>query len=284
MTDDLEKAWSDALDSPEAEKARAEALEVWAALTDALTQVAEEDARELARLSLDNTISVKLPLDDQGLADLLSEADALRRYKRLAVAKFYAVQALVEALVALKEKSATTMDLYRRPLRSWWEAGAFDLIRTRAELVARISRADAAAMSEIRGGAAPADLNTWQQGMIEIYLVHWRIGERLIREGYPDSALPHLIVMARAMVATWVGAPEDQLPTHLSEVFARVEKTKGMAPALQLAERLSEKLSAGRPPDIGISVPLAPELLRRLVQLLGSPPVQDFKAALGSGK
>src|ERR671916_207089 len=95
------------------------------------------------RLGLKRTIN-RFPVDDASLTQLeLDPADPARRYYKLRVAAMYAFRDLTESVKGLNDPTGQRVDLLAGQVsETWWEAGAFSLVKRRAAALATILRAE----------------------------------------------------------------------------------------------------------------------------------------------
>lgn len=127
-TDQLENAWSKGLDNEGVKKAHTELLTLWESFRQNLPAWIEEHSTKLQELGFDMTIK-RYPLDDEDFKSLSKSATLIDRYKQFSVASMYQLQNLLHGLTAFKEPSHKKVFLPSGNTESWWEAGAFSLIR-----------------------------------------------------------------------------------------------------------------------------------------------------------
>src|SRR5260370_14705653 len=128
LTTQLEKRWSEGLDNESFRKAHTELLTLWESFRQNFPAWTDERSTKLKELGFD-TIIKRYPLDDEGFKSLCQPSTLIDRYNQFTVALLYQMQTLFHVLTAIKEPSRKEISLPSGDTESWWEAGAFSLIR-----------------------------------------------------------------------------------------------------------------------------------------------------------
>ena len=100
-----------------------------------------------------------LPLSREEIARLTLDPDPERRWRQLQLAEVDALILVLEALEGLRQPSAQTIYFDENRVETWWEAGAFALVRDRIALLVRVSEQLAlaeAAVAEATGAEQTA--------------------------------------------------------------------------------------------------------------------------------
>lgn len=261
MSQDLERAWSDALTSEDAREAREATLSSWRSFISALVDYNENAQPALSEIGLDK-IGHDFPIRDETLAKLESDpADPLTRARQLDLALIYLLKALVEALGGLQTPSASSTNLLTGETINWWEGGAFALVRRRSRTLQRLLRERDRVFSELGvpgaepPGASPS-FEAWEALLSAAHLV-W--------DGQHDAAILLLARALRLYVAMEKGVPAEQLPSPREALDGGTWES-----LIPLAERLEDataRLASGAPVSAGFVVSLAEAGLARLEEL-----------------
>lgn len=283
MMSSLERVWSDALDTEPAAKAREEAAGVWQSFVTAFFQWNERMARAADQLGAVKTME-RFPLDEAGMARLeLEPSDPALRYHQLAVATIYAVQGLMDALEGLREPTAYRVELLpAQRMETWWEAGAFSIVRARADALASILRHQEACLRELAEGSGVA-VDIPSRGVVS-WSSDW-IGPlgtaaNLTSRGLHAAALPYLLSALRTVLAEAAGVDVKVLPAPLAPRLVTVSALSALAEPVALLEAASRRFGEGRDVDPGVAVPLAEELGRLFRELAFNPPGRNALGAL----
>jgi len=104
---------------------------------------------------LGEIIVEEFPLRDRELSQWdLGHAEAKGRYYRLMIAGVYALNDLVDAFNGLDQPTDRRASIAGGvPSESWWEAGAFALVRRRAASLAEVLRASEECLKEVAAEA-----------------------------------------------------------------------------------------------------------------------------------
>jgi hypothetical protein len=141
LADELEKAWSIALGDEALSEAQTRLRADFGTLTTVLERQVAETSEALEAVGVSVTLD-RFPPDEDDLSSLDFDPDPERRWKQLQVALLLAITDLLEAINALFEPSHTVISFtpQERSRETFWESGAFGLLRRRARFVARVFR------------------------------------------------------------------------------------------------------------------------------------------------
>ncbi len=280
MTVGLERAWSEALASEGSRRAIAEAWELWYGFIATHQQWVERYAELWRRCGLDEIVIEEFPLGDEGLSRLgRTPRDAAERFYRLQIATMYALMDLLDALKGLEEPSGRRVSMLPGlPVESWWEGGAFALVRRRAAALAGLLRESEARLQEValESGAEYTPLGS--ERATRIWEKPLRAASGLVAQGWHEAALPQLLAAIRAVLAEALSVDAAGLPVPLALPTQGIESLSAIAPHLPLLEACCERIGEGLPVDPGVAVPLAKELTPRVQRLaVDPPPVDDLR-------
>jgi hypothetical protein len=267
LTVAVERAWSAALDPATLGEANEELLDQWASLIAVIQRQAELSSRALEAAGLDATVD-QFPPDVQQLLALELDADLERRRRQLQMAQFYALDQLVTALQGLRHPSPAALDPRTgQATQTWWESGAFALVRARARHLARVTlallNAEHAAISAATGEAASVPGQVSPPAQPPPWWAHLQLGAEALRRGDIEATLlhAHLSLIARF-------ADASSLTDAVAAPFG--DEAEGEAAKLLVAklEEAIQRLAAGAGVDLGVTVPLAHALLPLIERLL----------------
>ncbi len=276
MITSLERAWSEGLETESAQGARAEAKQVWQSFTITFTGWTQYVNGLREQAGLGPLIIEEFPVQDTGLERLrLDPEPSERRYYQLQIAAMYAYQDLLESLQYLDNPTGGEIRIPTGSVETWWEAGAFSLIRRRARSLARIlSLSDEALRATLRENSAEVDETAsypqpppWVDPLTSAF--------DLVNTGNYDSALPQLLAALRAVLAHSLSAAANDLPLPLAPNIGDVDSLSSVSQHVRLLEAACERLGKGLLLDPGVAVPLAKELLPRIRELASNPPTAE---------
>jgi hypothetical protein len=263
MTVGLEKAWSEALASEGASKAVLEARGVWNSFVATHHRWTERFVELWRRCGLDEIVIEEFPLGDGGLSRLgRTPRDAAERFYRLQIATMYVFVDLVDALKGLQEPSGTRVSIPPGgPVESWWEGGAFALIRRRAAALAGLLRESEVCLEEVAlaSGAEYTPLGservtrTWEKPLCA--------ASGLVEQGWHEATLPQLLAAIRAVLAEVQSVDAAALPVPLAPPSQGIESLSSIAPHLPLLQACCDRIGKGLPVAPGVAVPIAKELI-----------------------
>jgi hypothetical protein len=282
MTTSLERVWSEGLNTESARSARAEAKQVWQSFNVTFQKWIEYTFSLRERAGLEPVSVEEFPVQDTGLGRLSLDPDTPeRRFYQLQIAAMYAVHDLMESLQALDNPTASDLRLPTGTLETWWEAGAFSLIRRRARSLAGIlNLSDEALQAALRESSAEGnEIGSYPQPAF--WADPLTSAFDLVNAGNYDSALPQLLAALRATLAQSLSAAADDLPVPLAPSIADIDVLSSVSQHVPLLEAACERLGKGLLLDPGVAVPLAKELLPRIQELAVNPPTAGQLAPLG---
>jgi hypothetical protein len=249
FTDDLEKAWSAALDDALLAQAQDEMNARYASLLRTIQRRVAAGDRALRDAGVDPQVPA-YPLHSEEIGRLSLEPDDERRWRQLQLAELDALMLLLEALEAIRAPSAQTIYVDEKRVETWWEAGAFALVRDRVDLLVRVSEqaalAEAAVMNVSLDSTAPS-----------AFFDRLRLAADALGHGDVEATLVH----ARLALHLRAGLEVDVVPNDLLERLANDPRLAGDAPLLRLLEQAGTKLAAGEALDIGAAVLIAARAL-----------------------
>lgn len=286
MMSSLERAWSEALDTEPAAQAREEAADVWQSFVIVYVRWIEWVGQVGRRLGVEKTID-RFPLDNAGLAQLeLEPLDPARRYHQLQIASLYAFMNLMDSLKGLRDPTGQRVDLLSgRVVETWWEAGAFSLVRRRAAALARILRKQEACLRELTEQSEEAD-NLPGEGVYSplTWMEPLHAAADLVSQGWHAAALPQLLLALRSVLAEASGLSAKELPVPLGPRLAGVPQLAPLETPTSLLEAACRRSGEGKEVNPGVAVSLAEELVGRVQELALNPPSRESLSVLRSAE
>lgn len=268
LTVAAERAWSAALDPAAVDEANRELLDdQWSNVMAVVRRQAELSSRALEAAGLDATVD-QFPPDVPQLLTLDLDPDPERRRRQLQLAQFYALDQLLAALQGLRHPSRAALDPRTGQLtQTWWDSGAFALVRTRAQHLVRVTlallNAEHAAIATAAGEAATAPEQVPHPAQPPPWWAHLHLSAEALGRGDIEATLLHAHL---ALTARFTDVPS--LADAVAAPFG--EEAEGEA-ARTLVAKLEEaiaRLAEGSGVDLGVTVPLAHALLPLIQRLL----------------
>jgi hypothetical protein len=269
LTVAAERAWSAALDPAAVDEAKRELLDdQWSSVMAVVRRQAELSSRASEAAGLDATVD-QWPPDVPQFLVLDLDPDPERRRRQLQLAQFYALDQLLVALQGLRQPSRAALDPRTGQLtQTWWDSGAFALVRTRAQHLVRVTLAllnaeHAAIVVAAAGEAATAPEQVSPPAQPPPWWTHLHLSAEALDRGDIEATLLHVHL---ALIARFTEVPS--LADAVAAPFG--EEAEGEA-ARTLVAKLEEaiaRLAEGSGVDLGVTVPLAHALLPLIQRLL----------------
>jgi hypothetical protein len=260
LTHELEQAWSSAL-RPEALEAAFPGIEArFTTLFASIQRGADSADRALRRAGVRVQYSNYPPTADQLEAVMLTPT-AEQLCRQLELAHLMALQSLLEALEGIRRPSGQRITLPDNSVETWWESGAFLLIRLRAEHLVRVVeelRLAHAALSQAGdvGSKAPH------------FLDHLKLAYRALQHGDPEASLLHSSIALRSRCQLEGG----DMPNCLLEHLAAQPQLATYRSLLLKFQGAVERLANGFPLDLGAVSLIAQAAYDLVVQLCFARP------------
>jgi hypothetical protein len=275
MSTSLEKAWSEGLDTESAKSAREEVRAAWNSAFVAFPKWMEESRSIREEAGLSEVVIEEYPLEDEGLARLILKPPLEREYYQLQIAALYAVANLADAINGLENPTGWKVTIVpSASSESWWEAGAFALIRGRARALSDLIRQSEECLAKLVSDTPAEDRATsrtwaaskpsWMDPLTSAF--------SLIGRGHYEAALPQLLLALRAVVATSLSVEHEVLPYPLAPHLHEIDALTSVAPHVPLLEAACEQLGTGLPVTPGAAIPLSIHLHDRIQELALTPP------------
>ena len=201
--DSLERAWSAALDAVEIAEARAEFAALADSVYHAVLRQTEGLAEKLSQRGLDR-LGADFPLPAAAAAALEVHPIGDQRLRQLQVAALYALEDFLRAVKAVTSPEDHRSDIDgAAALHSWWESGAFALVRARAQALSAILSQQAAAYAGMAEelGLEPNDVDT-SLVPTDDAVVAYEKAVALVDLGFHDAALPLFLASLRTRLTT----------------------------------------------------------------------------------
>jgi hypothetical protein len=262
-----ERAWSAALDPAALDEAGQELLDQWGSLIAVIQRQADLSSRALEAAGLDATVDQFPPGVPQLLA-LEFDADPERRRRQLQLAQFYALDQLLSALQGLRHPSTAALDPRTgQATHTWWDSGAFALVRVRARHLARVTlgllNAEHAAIAAATGQAATVPGQVSPPAQPQPWWAHLQLGAEALRRGDIEAVLLHTHL---ALAARFADA--SSLIDAVAAPFGDEAEGEAAKTLVVKLEEAIQRLAEGAGADLGVTVPLANALLPLIERLL----------------
>lgn len=262
-TTQLEKAWSKGLDNESVKKAHTELLTLWESFRQNYPAWAEERSAKLKELGLD-TIIKQYPLDDEGFKSLGQSSTLIDRYNQFTVALLYQMQNLLRALTAIREPSRTETFLASGETQSWWEAGAFSLIRASARSLAFTLEQQTVIYEELTKESHKSHARpVWAQYRDTLQM--------LLSNGLYEAVPPIALGVIRFLLAERAGIPVDTLPGDLTTRLSRIESYDTLAHIYGELEKVCQRIGTEATPGRDYLVPLVIGAAIQIDKLISQP-------------
>jgi hypothetical protein len=258
----MEKAWSAALDTAALESAHSGLERRIQVLTTALVaQLAARD-EELEKAGV-NVALPEWPVSPEHLLECLAVSTTLEgRRALLVIAQLQAVELVAEAFSAVAAPSGTRIQLLTgKELARWWESGAFALLRSRAELLQRVSIEIEAVDAQILKDVERPSREGALAGLVAASVAY--------RRGDPEAALLHALSCAAVAVPRSGGDSDRWRRLRSMPDFSTLGEL------LERAEAIVQEMLDHGPAAAAYALPVAGELLPRLQRFVSSPPVTE---------
>jgi hypothetical protein len=262
-----ERAWSAALDPAALDEAGQELLDQWGSLIAVIQRQAELSSRALEAAGLDATVD-QFPPGVRQLLALELDADPERRRRQLQLAQFDALDQLLSALQGLRHPSTAALDPRTgQATQTWWDSGAFALVRVRARHLARVTlgllNAEHAAIAAATGQAATVPGQVSPPAQPPPWWAHLQLGAEALRRGDIEAVLLHAHL---ALAARFADA--SSLIDAVAAPFGDEAEGEAAKTLVVKLEEAIQRLAAGAGVDLGVTVPLANALLPLIERLL----------------
>ncbi len=264
LSKELERAWSAALPSVD-DPAYADLHARLRSLLVSIHRRIGAADRSLREAGINPQVAAYPPLPET-VASFTFDPDDEERWRQLQLALIDALAALVEAVGMMQEPSAQRIDLETGRSESWWEAGAFSLVRSRAQLLSRVVEAASCAEARMCKGEAE------EPSSDSLAFDRLLLARGALDRGDPEGALIHTIVAMRVRF----GLDHAELVEVLTRLASNLAEAGEEASVLRLLAEAAEALGKGRPLDIGAAVLVAPRAFRTIGRLcLQAPEVVE---------
>jgi hypothetical protein len=277
LSGELERAWSDALDNAVMARSEKELNGEIGALATAMIGAVQNADAKLNAADIDTTIG-RWPYDPALFKSLERSSSSQDRRGQLVIAQMIVLRQVLEAFKALNEPSGEEIDLLTQSRTTWFESGAFLLIKKRAELLLRITQevdnagdvllAQPSVPKLDRSIEAAFDLlgaarGAYSSGDIDASVLHCRGALRAILE-----SLPFLTV-------------GDERLLNPGTLLAQAPSLDGYGSPLRLLDTEANALGSRRV-EPGIGVPLVEGLLPVIATILHEPPIAELQGIIAS--
>jgi hypothetical protein len=280
LSDDLEQAWSDALDRTAIANVDDDLNAKLGALASALAAAVTEVEGSLSAAGIDPKLYT-WPGDPNAFKTLQRATDLKARREQLELAQMVTLRRLLEVFQGLTKPTGTRIDLRTQARSEWFEAGAFSLVKDQAVLFLRITREVDRVSDELlrRNRDAPIlDLS------IEDAFESLRLMRRAHARGDLDAALLHARAAMRELVASLPFiSREDPRLRRPGLLLAQVPSLSEYADSLILLEEEAADLES-RTGELGVCTVLLEGLMPVIAKLAHELPITELNAMVGEGE
>jgi hypothetical protein len=260
---ETERAWSKALD-PELLDESAQMLRAqWASMLAVLYREANASEQRMRSRGIDPVLFTH-PEDPAVLDGLNCEGDALDLWRALSVAQTRALLGVAKCLEGLTEPRSP-FGVGGPDELTWWEAGAFALIRLRASELGRVN-AQLLAVERLLDGS-PAPRSEAALSLTGPWRGRLTLADEAVMRGDPEAAVVHMRLALRERAAQLAGLSFDEVPGDLEERLADDLELADMSAGLRLLAQVGRRLEEHRPASLGFALPVAELMLKPLTRL-----------------
>ena len=270
LTGELEQAWTAALEAGLLSETLREIDARLQSLLRAFQRRATAGDRAADAAGIDPGLP-PMPLPADEVARLSFDPNKERHWRQLQLAEVEAIVPLLEAIKAMREPSVHRVYGDQRRMESWWEAGAFMLVRERTALLVRLAEHLEAAEAQVTGESTNV-VST------PAFVDHLRMAWKALGLGQIEASL----LYARMALYLRARLESDGVPADLLERLSDASGLADEASLLRLLDEAVRKLAAGEAPDLGASMLVASRVVVVVERICLRQP-QVLAAALGQG-
>ncbi|MEU8178803.1 hypothetical protein AB0C14_38565 [Microbispora hainanensis] len=208
LTDELEQAWSSAI-QPEALEAAMPGIEArFRSLFASIRRGADHLDRALRSAGV-HVQRHNYPLTAEQLEEVALTPTAEQLCRQLELAQLVTLQSLLEALQGIRHPSGQRITLPDNSIETWWESGAFLLIRLRAEHLVRI-------VEELRSAHATLTQAGDLGSNVPYFLDHLKLAYQALQRGDAEASLLHSNIALRSRCQLETNDLPNRLLEHLA--------------------------------------------------------------------
>ena len=260
---ETERAWSKALDADLLGESGQVLRAEWGSLLAVLYREASDSTERMRARGIDPVLPAH-PEDPAVLEGLNQEGSALDSWRALSVAQMRALIGVAKCLQGLTEPRAP-FGLGGPDELTWWEAGAFALIRLRVAELGRVT-AQLVEAERLLDGSAEREPG----GALSL-TGPWRgrltLADEAVLRGDPEATVLHLRLALRERAAQLAGLAVEDVPEDLEERLAEDPELADMSAGLRLLAGVGRRLEERRPESLGFVLPVAELMLGPLTRL-----------------
>jgi hypothetical protein len=278
LSGELERAWSDALDTTVMEQAEGELNTEMSSFVTAMNGALQETDAKLLAAGIDPKIYT-WPYDPEMFKSLEASSRPEARRSQLVVAQMIALREVLVAFKALQEPSGEEVDLVAGSRVEWFEAGAFSLFRDRAMLLLRITRE----VDSVTDALLTEPANSKKLDLsIEAAVESLEAARSAYAHGDIDAALLHCRAALRGALESmpFIERGDERLLAP-GALLAQVPSLREYTSALRLLDTETAAL-ASRRADLGVAVPLIDGLLLVIATIVHEPPIVELQAIISA--
>lgn len=281
IPDELEQSWAAALDRDGLAALEARLLGDWQAVVAVIQMGGNTSDTELGELGLDSTVPED-PLPLEAVAELVRNPDLQERRRQLQQAQLHAFELTITAVQWARRVEPRLPDrITGEAAASWFESGAFALIRSRAQLLVRITDILEQVETELVRVAHGDNPQTERALEVPRFLQHRRLAAEALAHGDVEASLLHSAVTVRRLVAEIAAVEAGDVVGPLALWLGGSTLDALIVAQLDAFER---DLANGLVDDLGAAFLVACAMLTVIDRLIAAPPVHEIEQHLATSR
>jgi hypothetical protein len=279
IPDELEQSWAAALDRDGLAALEERLLSDWQAVVAVIQMGGNTSDAELSELGLDSTVPED-PLPLEAVANLVRNPDLQERRRQLQQAQLCAFELTITAVQWARRVEPRPPDrITGEAAASWFESGAFALIRSRARLLVCIT--DILEQVETELVRAAHGDSPQQERALEVprLLQHRQLAAGALAHGDVEASLLHSAITVRRLVAEIAGIDASDVVGPLATWLGGSTLDARIVAQLDAFER---DITTGLVDDLGSAFLVARAMLTVIDRLIAAPPVHEIEQHLAT--
>jgi hypothetical protein len=281
IPDELEQSWAAALDREGLAALAERLLSDWQAVVAVIQMGGNTSDIELGELGLDSTVPED-PLPLEAVTELIRDPDLQERRRQLQQAQLNAFELTITAVQWARRVEPRPPDrITGEAAASWFESGAFALIRSRAQLLVRIT--DILEQVETELVRVAHGDNPQPERALEVprFLQHRRLAAEALAHGDVEASLLHSAITVRRLVAEIAAVEASDVVGPLAPWLGGSTLDALIVAQLDAFDR---DLANGLVDDLGAAFLVARAMLTVIDRLIAAPPVHEIEQHLAASR